>query len=61
MPVNATFGVLSMPVFTGKYRWQIPPVNATGQPWLNNMSNSAAYCSQTSIIICNADLHRASN
>ena len=24
--------VLSMPVFTGKYRWQIPPVNATGQP-----------------------------
>ena len=22
-----------MPVFTGKYRWQIPPVNATGQPW----------------------------
>ena len=34
MPVNATFGVLSMPVFTGKYRWQIPPVNATGQPLL---------------------------
>ena len=25
-------GVLSVPVFTGKYRWQIPPVNATGQP-----------------------------
>ena len=30
MPVNATFGSI---VHTGKYWWQIPPVNATGQPW----------------------------
>ena len=32
MPVNATFGSI---VHAGIYRWQIPPVNATGQPWLN--------------------------
>ena len=30
MPVNATFGSI---VHAGKYRWQIPPVNATSQPW----------------------------
>ena len=29
MPLNATFGSI---VHAGIYRWQIPPVNATGQP-----------------------------
>ena len=29
MPVNATFGSI---VHAGKYRWQVPTVNATGQP-----------------------------
>ena len=35
MPVNATFGSI---VHAGKYRWQIPPVNATGQPWSQHVS-----------------------
>ena len=44
-------GVLSMPVFTGKYRWQIPPVNATGQPWAEDGA-LAIYCDVCSGLFC---------